>query len=177
MNRLMALPAVGIAVALLVVLGLTVQEAAANMDSVKTELDANKILIDKKTSQKKELTNSIASLESQLAGLEASRKNYTAALNSLTTDGQKMNEDFTVTLDNVVTDLDLARMMISGNSVTVDGRASSEQEVFQYVRKLTATGRFDEITIASLAVVSDMSENDTLAMNYSLIMKLKAAEK
>jgi Tfp pilus assembly protein PilN len=173
----MAIPATAVAIGLLVLLGMTVRDAAASLETVKTELDANKVLLDKRNAQKKELTNSIATMESKLAGLEASRKGYTAALNSLTWTGDKMNEDLTTTVNNVVADLDLARLTISGARVSLSGRASSEQEVFQYVRKLTSTGRFDEITIGSLSAVVDASENDTLAMDYSLTLKLKVDNK
>jgi type IV pilus assembly protein PilM len=177
MNRLMAVPATAVAIGLLVILGITVRDAAASLVSVKTEVNANKMLVEKRTAQKKELTNSIAALESQLAGLEASRKSYTAALNSLTRTGEKMNEDLTTTVNNVVADLDLWTLGISGGRVNLSGRASSEQEVFQYVRKLTSTGRFDEITINNLTVAEDVSENDTLAMDYTLSLRLKADKK
>jgi type IV pilus assembly protein PilM len=176
-NRLMAVPAAAVAVVLLVLLGVTIRGASANIDTIKTDLDTNKALYDKKQAQKKELTNSIAALESQIASLDAAKKNYTAALNTLTWTGKKMNDDLTTTIGNVVADLDFATLSIAQGKINMTGKASSEQEVFQYVRKLTNTGRFEEITIASLTVVPDASENDTTAMNYSLNLKLKEDKK
>ncbi len=88
-----------------------------------------------------------------------------------------MNADISATVDNVVQYLDLKTMNISGGTVSVTGRASSEQEVFQYVRKLTSTGRYKEITIANLTAVADASENDSMAMDYSLTLALKTDTK
>lgn len=175
-NKLMAVPAAGMAVGLLIMLGMTVRGAAANLESTKSELNSNNALYNKKIAQKKDLTNSIAALQSQLSALDAARTNYTAALNSLTGTGNKMNDDLNATVNNVVQDLDLYTMSLTPGSVTIQGRASSEQEVFQYVRKLTSTGRFQEITISNLTSVADSSENDTLAMDYSLTMRLKAGK-
>jgi type IV pilus assembly protein PilM len=177
MNKLAAVPAIAIAVGLLIVLGMTVKDAAAGLESVKTELDANKVLLEKRTAQKKELNNGIATQEAALAGLNASIKNYTDALNSLTGTGDKMNDDLTTTVNNVVNDLEISTMNINGTKITLSGKASSEQEVFQYVRKLTGTGRFDEITINNLSVTPDSTENDTQAMNYNLILKIKVDKK
>jgi type IV pilus assembly protein PilM len=173
-NRLMAVPATAVAVGLLVLLGMTVRGASANLESVKIEVNANKVLLDNKTAQKKELTNKVAAMESQLAGLDASIKSYTGALNSLTWTGEKMNLDLNTTVDNVVTDLDIYTLGINGAQISLTGRAGSEQEVFSYVRKLTNTGRYKEITISSLVAQPDTSENDTLAMDYTLNLNLKA---
>jgi type IV pilus assembly protein PilM len=173
-NRLMAVPATAVAVGLLVLLGMTVRGASANLESAKIEVSANKVLLDNKTAQKKELTNKVAAMESQLAGLDASIKSYTAALNSLTWTGEKMNLDLNTTVDNVVADLDVYTLGINGAQININGRAGSEQEVFSYVRKLMNTGRYKEITISSLAAKEDFSENDTLAMDYTLSLSLKA---
>lgn len=177
MNRLMALPAVGIAVALLIVLGMTVQDAAASLDSVKTEIDANKLLLDKRTALKKELTQDIAASESKLAGLEASRQGYTDALNSITLISTKMNADLDATLDNVVADLDLKQLAIKSGSITISGKAAGEQDVFQYVRKLASTGRFIEITITSIRSVHDEEEDDGARVEYALNLKIQADKK
>jgi len=177
MKRMMAIPATAVAIGLLVVLGMTVRDAAGNIESVRTELNTNKALLEKKTAQKKELTKNIAAMESKLAGLEASRKGYIAALNTITWAGVKMNDDLSTTVNNVVEDLDLSNLTINKNAISIMGTASSEQEVFAYVRKLTSTGRYEEITISSLVAVPDISENDTLSTNYNLNLKLKVAKK
>ncbi len=177
MNRLMAIPAIGIAVVMIALLAMTVQSAAANIDKAQNALDANVVVIEKKSAQKKELSNNIAAMESKLAALEASRTNYTGALNSLVSTGNKMNTDLTTTLNNAVTDLDISRMTLSADTISLSGSASGEQQVFQYVRKLTSTGRYDEITIGSIRSIPDSSENDSMAVSYALSIKLKGIGK
>jgi type IV pilus assembly protein PilM len=173
MNRLLAVPATAVAVGLIIVLALTVRDAAANLDESKMTLDSNNALMVRKTAEKKALNDSIAAMEAQLSGLETSREHYTAALNSLTNTGNKMNEDLNATVDNVVKNLDIGTLSISGGRVNLTGRASSEQEVMQYVRELTSTGRFKEITISNLSRVNAASGNDTTEMTYNLFLALK----
>jgi type IV pilus assembly protein PilM len=177
MNRLMAIPAIGVAVVMIALLATTVQSAAANIDKAQDALDANAVVIEKKNAQKKDLTKNIAAIESKLAALEASRKNYTTALNSLVATGDKMNTDLTTTLNNAVTDLDISRITLGAETISLSGTASGEQQVFQYVRKLTNTERYDEITINSLRPMSDVSENDSMAVSYALSIKLKELTK
>jgi len=177
LNRILAIPATAAAIGLIILLGMTVRDAAANLESAKIELDSNKVLLEKKQAQKKVLSNSIAAMEIKLAGTETARKNYAAALEKLTRTSTKMNDDLGTTVNNVVDDLDISNLGISKGAVSINGRASSEQEVIKYVRQLTNTGRFMEITIANLSRVSDTSENDTVAMDYSLSIKLKEDKK
>jgi type IV pilus assembly protein PilM len=176
-NRLLAVPATAAAIGIIILLAVTVRGAAANLESAKLELDSNAVLTDKKQAQKKELTNNIAALEVKLSGIEAARENYTAALNTLTTTGTKMNDDLNTTVNNLVPSLDLDNLAISGNRISLAGWASSEQEVMQYVRKLTATGRYAEITISNLTRVADEDKSDGTAMKFTLSLRLKEVEK
>jgi type IV pilus assembly protein PilM len=173
MNRLLAVPATAVAIGLIIVLALTVRDAAANLEESKVALDSNNVLMVKKTAEKKEMNDSIAAMEVKLVEVETARENYTAALNRLTNTSNKMNEDLNATVDNVVKNLDIGRLSISGGGVSLTGRASSEQEVMQYVRELTSTGRFAEITIVNLTRVNAASGNDTTEMNYNLILRLE----
>jgi type IV pilus assembly protein PilM len=173
MNRLLAVPATAAAVGLIILLAMTVRDAAANIESNKIELDSNKVLLEKRQAQKKDLSNNIAAMQVQLAGTDDARKNYADALDKLTRTGTKMNDDLNATVNNVVPDLDINSLVISGGMVNVNGRASSEQEVIKYVRDLTNTDRFAEITISTLTSVTDSSENDTTAMDYTLSLRLK----
>jgi type IV pilus assembly protein PilM len=172
-NRLLAIPATAAAIGIIILLGMTVREAAGNIESAKNTLDSNTVLIEKRQTQKKELSSNITAMEIKLSGIEAARVNFTAALDSLTRTGNKMNDDLNATVNNMVANLDIARLTLSGGRVTIGGTASSEQEVMQYVRKLTSTGRFAEITISSLTRIEKSDENDTTAMQYSLNIRLK----
>jgi type IV pilus assembly protein PilM len=177
MYRLLAVPAMAAAIGLVIMLGMTVRDAAANLESTKLTLDSNKVLIEKRQTLKKELSNSIAAMEIKLSGLEAAQKNFTTALDSLTSKGNKMNDDLNTTVNTVVEEFNIANINISSGRINLSGRAGSEQEVMQYVRKLTSTGRYEEITISSLTRVEDPEEEDGFDMQYSLSIRLKDMKK
>jgi Tfp pilus assembly protein PilN len=173
MNRLLAVPASAAAIELIVLLGVTVQDAAANLETTKITLDSNKVLLAKRQAQKKELSNSLAAMEIKVAASEAARKNYAAALDKLTTVGTKMNADLNASVDKVVPGLDIKNLALTQGRLNITGHASSEQEVMEYIRQLTYTGRFAEITISNLTRVEDVSENDTTGMDYTLSLRIK----
>jgi outer membrane protein assembly factor BamA len=76
-------------------------------------------------------------------------------------------------VDAVINDLDLGGIGHTGNAINIRGQAASEQEVMEYVRKLTASGRFSEITISNLTRVGDTSDNASSLMNFSLTLQVK----
>ena len=87
-----------------------------------------------------------------------------------------MNADFDATLDNIVSNLDLKLLSVSGTTITINGAADSEQQVFQYVRQMTDTGRFEEITISSIRIPSDQQDLENPKVEYTLSLKVQADE-
>jgi type IV pilus assembly protein PilM len=171
-GRLMAVPAAAMAVGLVVLLVLTVQNAAAKIEKDQNTLELTTLQLEQKQAQKKVLSESIAVMEQQLSGIETARDNFIAALESMNTKGELMNGDLNATVDNVVADLKLTGINYSGDLLLLTGQASTENEVMQYVRKLQDTGRFSEVTITGLVRVVD-EETTTEYMKYSLDLRLK----
>ncbi len=171
-GRLMAVPAAAMAVGLVVLLVLTVQNAAAKIEKDQNTLELTTLQLEQKQAQKKVLNESIAVMEQQLSGIETARDNFIAALESMNTKGELMNGDLNATVDNVVADLKLTGINYSGDLLLLTGQASTENEVMQYVRKLQDTGRFSEVTITGLVRVVD-EETTTEYMKYSLALRLK----
>jgi type IV pilus assembly protein PilM len=175
-NRILAIPASAVAVGLIVVLAMTIQNAAASIETVQNQLNSSQFLLEKKQAQKKELTQSVAALEQNIAGTDTARRNCIAALESFSKNGDLIDNDLGATVDSVVNDLALANINHSGIQVSLSGNAASEQEVLKYVRKLDATGRFSEITISNLTRVVTGGEegaSDNGSMTFSLNIKLK----
>jgi septal ring factor EnvC (AmiA/AmiB activator) len=160
-----------VAVGLLVLLFLTVQNAAAKIEKDQSTLESTRMRFEQKQAQKKELVQNIAATEEKLASMIADRKNYTAALESMNNRAKLMNGDLEATVDNVVTDLALYGIGDSGTQVNLNGQAATEQEIMKYVRKLQDTGRFSEITISTITRII-ASDNLSDVMNYSLALKL-----
>ncbi|OGO41445.1 MAG: hypothetical protein A2137_00485 [Chloroflexi bacterium RBG_16_58_8] len=174
MNRLMAIPATVTAAGLIVLLALTIQDASANLETTKIQLDSTKMLLDKRQAQRTDLTKKISAAEQKLASTETGRKNFTAALADIGTYGNQMNQDLNTSVDNLVGNLGLATLGHAGTQLSLSGEAVTEQEVLSYVRKLTTTGRFSEITITSINRLTAASDNGSDVMNFTLALKLNS---
>ncbi len=175
LNRIMAIPAAVTAAALIALLGMTIQDAAASIEDANFELSSNHFLIDKKQEQKQELTAEIAAAEQQLAQTESAKGNFIAALNAINTSGDTINDDIKAIVDNQIEAFIMDSISLSGRNANIVGWAESEDEVIAYARKLYATGRFDNITITNLSraetvedeEAEDPDEEDTI-MRFSL---------
>jgi type IV pilus assembly protein PilM len=169
-DRLMAVPAAAVAVGLVVLLFFTVQNAAAKIERDQNDLDMTNTLLAQRQAQKKDLTQQISAAEKQLSSVATSRDKYAAALEIMDARAKTMNGDLMASVDNIVTNLVLLRINDTGDQMNLNGNAATEQEIMQYVRKLQDTGRFEEITIASITRLA--GENATDIMEYSLVCRL-----
>ena len=151
---------------------MTVQDAAANIQSVQSQLESTNFILEKKQSQMKELTGKITAAEKKLAGLESSRDLYMKALASINYEGDRINGDLEASVDTLVTDLALSNIGHDGGGLRLQGTAGSEQEVMEYARNLDATGRFSEITISNISM-SGASDNESDSASFSLLLKFK----
>jgi type IV pilus assembly protein PilM len=173
-DRLMALPATAAAVGLVVLLLVTVQGAAADINSTQTLLESTQFVLEKKQAQKKELGEEIKTLQNKLSSIESRQKKYVSALETINSEGTMVNANLQTVVRNVVTDLDLSSIAYIGEQVNLAGSGKTEQEIFKYVRKLQDTQRFVEITITNISRGSESSGNTTEeVMNYSLAIRLK----
>ncbi len=171
LNRIMVIPTAAVAVGLIVLLAMTIQDSAASIELAHTQLDSTTVLLQKKQAQKKDLVQSVAAAEQKLASTETTCTSFTNALNSFNANGEKLNGDLVATVDNQIDDFELNNIAHSGECLTINGWAESEQEVLEYARKLDTTGRFHEITISSLS--RESSDNTTDTMTYSLNIRLR----
>jgi type IV pilus assembly protein PilM len=171
-GRLMAIPAAAAAVGVIALLVFTIQGAAAKIEKDQNTLDSTKIILEQKQAQRTGLKQSITAMEQTLADIETSRDAFAAALDSLNTGQELINGDLNATVDNTVANLELYRINHAENQMLVSGQALTEQDVLQFVRNLQNTGRFSEVTIASITR-NIASDNGTDTMSYSLAIKLK----
>ena len=170
-SRLLAIPAGVAAVGVVVLLVFMVQNAAAKIEQDQFALDSTRLLLEQKQTQKVHLQESISAMEASLAEIGVLHDTVIAALDSLTDKGLLVNGDFNATVNNIVANLELHRVIHEGDALMLTGEAVTEEEVMQYVRNLQLTGRFSEITIANITR-NTPSENESEYMNYSLALKL-----
>jgi Tfp pilus assembly protein PilN len=171
LSKIIVLPTVVAAVGALIMLVMTIQNVAGNIEKMHNDIDTANAMIEKKQAEKKEISAKVADLEQQITAAEASSKNYEEALKSFYDNGDLMNNDLRATVDNMVNDLGLASISHSGKHLGLTGYADSEKEIITYVRNLQNTGRFYEITISNISGLpadEGSSENGTVSFNLSV---------
>ena len=169
--KIAAVPGTVIIVGLLFLMATDIQEAAANIASIRSQLDNTNHIINQKQLQKKELTGSIAKLEKGIAAVRASHHTFTAATVLLETQGGVINGDLAETTSSLLGPIDLTRISHAGNSVTIAGGAPSEAEVLAYARNLDNSGRFAEVTITSIRRVDAADDEAEDRMKFTLTLK------
>ena len=168
LNRILAIPATAAAIGIIVMLAMTVQNAAADIEEVQNQLNTTKFMLEKKQAEKKVLLQTVTDTEQQITSTEAEYDVYTNALKIMNRTGDLMNTDLDTTVDNIITGFHLKTIAHSGLDINISGKADSEQEVLVYVRKLTATGRFSEITITMIKLEGDFESEENSYVQYTL---------
>ena len=192
-RRVMALPATAIAAGLIVLLVMTIQDAAANIYSTRSQLDTTGFIIEQRQSQRKEMMENIEALKKKLANTEESRNVFLGVLDSIGNKGDNINDDLETTVDNLVSGIGLRNIAHSGNDLRLSGQSASEVEILEYVRNLDASGRFAEITIAAITRVEvegegegeevegegeevEGEDEENTEMSFNLVLELKGQE-
>jgi type IV pilus assembly protein PilM len=171
MNQILAVPAIALAIALIVMMVMTVQDTAANIAALNTKVITNNSTIEKNVTQKKVLTRSISDLQAIIAATDYQYSIYSNAYVKMNKTGDLMNTDLYTTVDNVVVELELKTLAHSGSQISIEGNAASEQLILEYVRNLLSTDRFDEITIVNITRnVSDEGDGEEI-ITYTFSLK------
>jgi len=163
--KIVAVPCAVAVVSLLILLTILIREASADVDVMRSHLDTANQILTQRQSQKTELTENIAELEKTLAGAEATRDTFTAALESLEKQGNVINSDLATSTYNLFSPVKLDGISHGGSELILRGNAPSEVEILSYARNLDASGRFSEITITSVRRL------DGEGMNFTVVLK------
>jgi type IV pilus assembly protein PilM len=175
MNKLMTVPVAAGAVAVLLLLVLSVQNAAAEIEKVQGQIDNTGFMLTKKLADKKEMSQQISALEKQITGANSEYDLYNAAIKRLSVTGNNMNNDVNTTVNSIVKGLDFSGMFFTDAVITIKGYAENEEQLFKYVRDLTDSGRFKEITIVNVILTGDGADDKSI--DYSLNCMLKEDRK
>lgn len=163
--KIVAVPCAVAVVSLLILLTMLIREASADVELMRGHLDTTNQILKQRQTQKTELTGSIAELETAIAGVEATRNNFTVALESLEKRGSVINGDFAASTYNLFSPVNLFGISHGGSELVLRGNAPSEVEILKYARKLDASGRFSEITVRSVKRIGGEG------MNFTIILK------
>ena len=166
--KIMAIPAAALVIGLLSMLAMTLQDASADLSSIRKQVDTTNLLIQQNQLQKNKLTENVAKLEEQLAAAKASRDTFIAALGSLDKQGNTANGDLRVTTDSLLSPISLNGFSHNNDKLTIRGQSPSEVEILSYAGSLDASGRFSEIIVASIKRIEEGG-----GMDFTLILKPK----
>jgi type IV pilus assembly protein PilM len=179
LNKIMALPAAVCAIAVLALMTVAVRDAAADLRIVQTQLDTASSLIAKKQAQKVDNNKIITSMEGQKTQVDAAYETYAGAYKKLMTTGNNMNSDVDAAVNSTHDGISIESITLTEAYVAISGSANTEEDVFRYVRDLTATARFQELTISAIERVETRVTDEngeeivTISYNYSLNCSIK----
>jgi len=176
--KIAAVPSTAIIVGLLFLVATNIQESSANIASIRSQLDNANHIINQKQLQKKELTGSIATLEKGIAAAKASQNTFTAATDVLEKQGGIINGDLAETTSSLPGPINLTGINHAGDQLSIAGEAPSEAEVLAYARNLDNSGRFAEVTIASIRreVIEEGEGDEEVEERMDFTLTLKTGE-
>ena len=95
---------------------------------------------------------------------ETSGGNFAAAVASLEARTNGVNGNLEVTINSLPISTNLSNINHTSSTLTIRGRAPSEEEVLSYLRELEKSGRFSSITITNMKRVPGAS------MDFALVL-------
>jgi len=167
LTKVFALPSAVILIGLLVPLVMLIQDTSSDISSIRSQLDTTNLLLTQKVSQREKLIENITELENKLAEAEASHDKFVTALSSLDKQDTGDNSDLEITINSLPSTLSLTHIDHANSILNIDGKAPSEAEVLSYLRSLDASGKFSEITIASMRRIEGEG------MDFTLVLKVR----
>ncbi len=170
LTNVFALPGAAMAIGLLVLMVMSIQGASAEITSMHGRLDTTNQLFQQKLSQRQELVGNVAGLEGKIAETEGSYDNFTIALDSLERQNSGVNGNLEVTVSSLPSSVNLTSISYANSVLTVNGWSPSEVEVLSYLRNLDNSGRFSEITIASMKSIEGEGEDEGEGMDFTLVL-------
>jgi Tfp pilus assembly protein PilN len=141
------------------------QNTSAEIASIQSQLDTTDHVLQQKLAGKQKLTGKITELEKKIAEAETSGVNFAAVLAYLEKQSNQINDNLEVTVNSLPASVSLSSISHSNPTLSIKGRAPSEEEILSYLRELEASGKFSNITITSLRRVSNQRMDFTLILS------------
>jgi len=153
-----------VAVGLLVVVAMRVQDAAADTALLRTQVDETNHLLTQMQEEQELQKQEFAELEEKVAGAEIILDNFTSVRNGFSNHRVQVNGDLEMTILNLPSGVELSSIAHSGVKLTIEGTSPGEGKVLDYAYGLGASGRFSQIFI------STMEKTETGEMSFTLTL-------
>lgn len=164
LKKVLALPGAVAIIGLVVPFSLLIQGASADSALIRGKLDTANQQLKQRLAQKQELTDSIAKLKKTIADTETATSGFATALKSLERASGGASGDMDAAVRNLSGAMMVTHLGLASNVLTISGRAPAETDVLGYVKRLNATGRFPEITVAGVKKIEGKGVDFTLIL-------------
>ncbi|MDH5696412.1 MAG: pilus assembly protein PilM [Dehalococcoidia bacterium] len=137
-----------IGIGLLVYMGFTLRNTMAYNSVLSSELAAIETRIAQEQEEMLTLKAQVTQLEAQIGPAEARTNIFETTFTSLGEDRKQLNRDMSELVSLLPKGVDLQKVNHGGASVTINGIAPAEGDIFQYARNLK--GSFSSVIISSI---------------------------
>ena len=172
LKKFVGIPSGVAAAGLIVGMVMMMQNAAANIQATQAELDSTNQVMNQRIALQQDLKKNIAELEKKAAAAKVTSEKLTLALDTIAISQEIVQGDLEVTLSKVPVSATLESISEAGGNVTLQGKATVEDEVIAYARELDLSQRFSSTTISSLTVVPP-SEKEKGFIEFTINLERK----
>jgi Tfp pilus assembly protein PilN len=162
--RILAVPSAVIALGILLLLGLMIQNTSSDIAETREQLNTTNQLLQQRRAQRQTYTTTIDGLNQKIADAETSGGNFALAVSNLETQSLEVNGNLEVTVSLLPETVRLSSISYSNNTLTIRGNAASEKDVLSYLRELETSQRFSHITITNLTRTAAGSNDFTIIL-------------
>jgi Tfp pilus assembly protein PilN len=164
--RILVLPVLVVLAALILAIALVVHTSSESVASIQAELTKTEQLLRQRGQQKSELVAANSRLEKQIADGKTETSQLAAAIGSLEMLTRGLNRDLAIITNKMPATTTLNSLILTGDVITVAGRAPNEKELLAYVDNLSASGVFADVTVTSLTRTASGAIDFSLLGNH-----------
>lgn len=157
MVRVVGIPAGVAIVALLITLITMIHSTSDNIGNLQKQFDVINQMVKQKTAQKADLNKSLTDLGKQASDTKTAFESLNEALADLQVQQEHVNGDLSIILNLLPSDIDISGISEDGNTLTLNGTAPNEGDIYKYAqtvlnygRQLDLSHRFTETTLTNI---------------------------
>ena len=151
LGELLLIPGIVVALAALVFPITFVQNAAAETDSLRNQLN----ITNERYNQVKLQKKAISELQSEIAKVETACENYNKTLEHFDEQHEIINNDLTEVTSSLSSSLELGNVAHIIEELTVSGMATDETVILGYAERLRDSERFAQVIVSSVEKTED----------------------
>jgi len=159
-----------IGIGLVIFMVFQVQNSIEKNDVLRSELAPIESSIDEQRREILTLQDGIKQIEAQIKPVEATTNIFTTKFTSLGEGREKVDGDLAEIVSLVPEHVDLINVIHSGDTITINGIASDEDDIFEYAKDLRSSDRHFTVIILSITATEGEGE-EIRELNFGLLLR------